>query len=1703
MFNYTVNRASHLVSRSTRYLPDYVLQKRFEMGHHGDRNSDLKELLSITFRSRNIKELERNLKVLEKYFDVNDSRQLLELGNGGSNLINQALHVPFKEHGKGNLFAEKISFKVVELLLNKMQLRLKEDDFQNKILSHKTGSGFMPLQDALATGSMRIVDRILRELKVSGREAILEASLANCTKDGFVVLQHALTSGSERMVEAILRELKVSGREEILKSNLANRNKNGFIVLDEALVSGSEAMVEAILGELKVPGREAILEANLANCTGDGFVVLQSALKSGRESIVEAILRELKVSGREEILEASLANCTNDGFVVLQHALTLGSERMVEAILGELKVPGREAILEANLANCTKDGFTVLQSALKSGREGIFEAILRELKVPGREAILEANLANCTKDGFMVLQHSLTSGSERMVKAILGELKVPGCEAILEANLANCTKNGFMVLQSALNSGRESIVEAILGELKVPGREAILEFNLTYSNNAHFNVLHNVGMTDSIEIFYHVVDAFFTAFGNTALEKLHQLACLKNKYGYFPSSKNKAIQQKLQSFRDWVPERADNSRKSIASKQVVLQRDAISTTNKSKVSSETEPYPISRTFRSRSLRELNDNLKVLEEYIDRNDSNHLLKIGIGGSNLINQALHIPIKEHGKGNVFAEQISFKAVELLLNKMQLRLKEDDFQNKILSHKTGSGFMPLQDALATGSMRIVDRILRELKVSGREAILEASLANCTKDGFMVLDGALKSGSEAMVEAILGELKVSGREEILEANLANCTIDGFMVLDEALKSGSEAMVEAILGELKVSGREAILEANLANCTKDGFMVLQSALKSGREAMVEAILGELKVPGRKAILEANLANCTKNGFMVLQSALKSGRESMVEAILGELKVPGRKAILEANLANCTKNGFMVLQSALKSGRESIVEAILRELKVPGRKAILEANLANCTKDGFTVLHSAALADDIQIFNHIIHAFDSAFGYKAPEVLHQLAWLKTQKGYLPLSRNKAIQQQLQSFRNWVPERADNFRKSVARNQVESQRDPISQTIKSKVSSETESNLTQMRVKDSITLTTINDAQADLGEDWHNDMKKVCYIMLPTTNRPPYRDLKAIAKDLNKNLPWDVKCILMVGLNNQDNSEALVKDVAEFRAWYEKELLTLEVHIDGFNWQLSTGQDSKIKVPFGAIRNRILTSTLKHLNEKYAERDVTKVLMTLDSDTILNSKSVEDLFNGTVALEAGSLGYVYDKSSLRKESKSTGSLVGMANVLDMRLRKRLGDLGYLAECSLFMKGKIVEDLQARIVTLEEGKDLPLFTAGGAESRGLIKYCNKMNYCYGQHFDVKHAPVLNKIPSKDDIDWGAQDGWAKKNEKQKYQAVKSILFNHTYSNANYRFFLNQMRFVMGIPGDSCQELSEIASVFYIPKLIEHSSNKNFAQLCDAIFASLESEKSRLLSAKPKRMSEEQYRKVVGACYDWSHEVATFIRDEMGKLPEMRLAIKYGQGVKVENKATETVRSGHFGTRNMYYGTSKILADEIAMTDEVANRRKRMLPQDSSAKRQRVIEVHKEAVVISPIAQPNQMPAEQQSIQPAAYSEQALNAIHINSPILYSDASKRRQLQEPRDAKRVKRSSSMTGIADPRAENSADEEMMNVAFMEHLKKFGQEGRGLYDNPLNHGLSRSEIRAEERARKQALLEQIKQIRDERESRKLSFINRTIDKRI
>ncbi len=1154
---------------------------------------------------------------------------------------------------------------------------------------------------------------------------------------------------------------------------------------------------------------------------------------------------------------------------------------------------------------------------------------------------------------------------------------------------------------------------------------------------------------------------------------------------------------------------------------------------------------LTKALRSKNQKELQDNSKAIERYIDQNNSSDLLMRMQSNSTLVGQALYTPFVAHKNDKAFAEKISYKVVELLLIKMQQRLNEDDFQNKILNNKTTAGFMLLLQALSTGSMRMVDKILGELNKPGREAILENNLASCTKDGFSVLQQALISGSEVIVATILAELNKLGREAILENNLASCTKDGFSVLQQALISGSEVIVATILGELNKPGREAIMRENLANCTKDGFRVLQQAVISGSTQMVDKILGELNKPEREAILETNLANCTKSGFNVLQEAVKSGSTQMVDKILGELNKPGREAIMRENLANCTRDGFRLLQQAVMSGSTQMVDKILAELNKPGREAIMRENLANCTKDGFrmlqvaaklgstqmvekilhelkklgqeeilkanlmdltrydfTVLHTAGLTNNIEIFNLIVEAFHSTFGDKAPEVLHQLACLKNTLGYLPSSKIKAIEEKLQGFRDWVPERVDNSRKSVVNLDVETQIAAIEQTNKLNVRSKIEPKQSQMRVKDTITLTTVNDAQAVLGERWHNNLDKVCYIMLPTTNRPPYRDLKAIAKDLYNNLPSGVKCILMVGLNNQDNPQALMNDVAEFRAWHQDQLLPLEVHIDGFNWQVATKQDSNIKVPFGAIRNRILTSTLKHMNKKYPSKQVTKLLMTLDSDTIINRQSFKDLFNGTIALEAGSLGYLYDKSSLRSESKLTDSLVYLANVLDMRLRRKLGDLGYLAECSLFMKGAVVDDLQARVDTLEQGKDLPLFTAGGAESRGLIKYCKLMNFRYGAHFDEKNAPVISKIPSQDDIDWIALDGLAEKSEKQKYNAVNNILFNHPYSNANYRFFVNQLRFAMSLKSDSCKELSEIASSFYIPNLIAANNNKNFAQLSEALFAMLNNNKAMLLSKTPCSMTEEQYRKVVCACYDWGHEVATFIRDEMGKLPEIREAIKYGQGTKIEQNPSETVQSNHFGTRNMYYGNSKILADEIL------TRGKRMLPQDSNPKRQRIVETHEDAGTIIPKAV-NESPAARQHSHQPGHSVQAPNAITVNTPLLYSAASKRSSSQAQEAAKRVKRSRSqepqnqkqkvsisMTGIAEACAENSADEDMMNDAFADYFKQSKPVRPAIYDNPFETGPSRRDKRTEQKARVNKILHDLEEKRAKRalqdEQRKL-----------
>lgn len=1212
---------------------------------------------------------------------------------------------------------------------------------------------------------------------------------------------------------------------------------------------------------------------------------------------------------------------------------------------------------------------------------------------------------------------------------------------------------------------------------------------------------------------------------------------------------------------------------------------------------------------SKNERELKDKLRKIETFIDEHHSDVLLDFTDSkGSTYLNYVMYFPFKvQNNKSKKqFAEMVSFKLTNLLLDKMQARLHGDDFAEKILKGQTYTGFMVLQSAVMTGSSMIVERLIEVLKQYPK--LLEANLENRNNKGLTVLDLAVTKGYELNVKHILEALK--HYPKLLEANLHNRDNGGFMLLQSAVASGSAPVVECVLESLEKYPQ--ILKANLTNHNKSGFMVLlgavasrsapifervlevlarypeilkanlecrsddcftvlHSALKSGSEHIVknvlevlsrypqilEASLNNLETKGGYMVLQealkscdpvveqvlealaqyphtlkANLKNRTKAGFMVLQSVLASGSEERIlERVLSALaQYP---EILMANLENVTGDGLMAVPQALSTGSAGVVEQVLEPFRahpnilkknvmsVPSSKNTLLHNalrrspqnpsnlltnvntvlalyrdylskaeqkmlLAQANFAGYNILHNAANTNEIEVFNCVISAFEHAYGEHSSEILHKLALSKTIEGYLPIGKiSKEINMRLSEFKR--PEFALSSNIGlVGVKQAFKVADPLEAKalVNQKKEKQTERNAPA--VNDNITLSTIDAARADIGDNLYNHLKKICYIMLPTTNRAPYRQLKDIVIDLEKNTPHDVKCVLMVGLNNEDNPEALIRDVAEFKDFCETKFSTVEVHIDGFNWHVDTGQKAEIKVPFGAIRNRILTSTLKHIKQNYADSGVEKVLITLDADTRIHKQSFEDLFkDNRVNLDAGSLGYIYDEETLKHKSRETGPLVALANRLDMRIRTKLNDLGYLAECSLFMKGQLVEDLLGQLENVHGGDDLPLFSAGGAESRGLIKYCQEKNYRYGQYFDEAHAPKLSKIPSEEAIDWLALNNWNKKSPVEKYKAVKNVLFNHTYSNANYRFFVNQLRFALNLFNVPPKGLTDIASQFYIPNLIAQNKDKNFAGLIASLSATLLQNRDNLLSARSENMGREEYEKMVAACYAWGAEVIAFIERHIAGLKEIRDAIKFGQGSGQEQGQDQhqptDVQPAQFGARNMFYGASKCLADIIRDERKKSDNKKRQNTNKRDAHEAALSEHaakrHEPQNRLSSSGGPVVQTLKRESSQ----AREGVKRCRAPSPEAQT-ADEMARLDVANFAASIK-----VGIADPLPENSADEEMINNGFGFFFSK--RAGMGVYDN-LVVDKTRSEEREEKRANIQIALNEIEIKRAERAHR-------------
>jgi ankyrin repeat protein len=310
---------------------------------------------------------------------------------------------------------------------------------------------------------------------------------------------------------------------------------------------------------------------------------------------------------------------------------------------------------------------------------------------------------------------------------------------------------------------------------------------------------------------------------------------------------------------------------------------------------------------ARDQRDLDICLQRVSHFIDDYSSFILLERSVNKNSHLDDALHLPF-ERQENNRFAQDVSSKLLDLLVEKMKGRLLQNEFQ-LILSNKTNDGFTLLQHALVSGSEVNVTLVVRLLKKYPDN--LKANLENVTTDKFTPLQQALASGSEVNVALVVRLLEQY--PDILKANLANVTADKFMPLQHALKSGSKVNVALVVRLLEQYSD--ILKANLANVTTDKFMPLQSALASGSEVNVATVVRLLEQ--YPDILKANLANVTKDKFTTLLSALKSGSEvniAIVVSLLDRYREAAKENIKEPN-----RFGYNCLHQAANSGNYEFV----------------------------------------------------------------------------------------------------------------------------------------------------------------------------------------------------------------------------------------------------------------------------------------------------------------------------------------------------------------------------------------------------------------------------------------------------------------------------------------------------------------------------------------------------------------------------------------------------------------------------------------------------------------------------------------------------------------------------------------------------------------------------------------------------------------
>jgi len=144
--------------------------------------------------------------------------------------------------------------------------------------------------------------------------------LSVTTRNRFNILQLAVNTGSLKIVNAIIKRLTMPEQENALRINLGSITKERFTVLHTATNTAKPEIVNAIIELLTIPGQENLLQINLEIFTNEQFTLLQTAVRTGKPEIVNSVTRLLKSHLSQDALKTQLKHANNAKYNILHSA---------------------------------------------------------------------------------------------------------------------------------------------------------------------------------------------------------------------------------------------------------------------------------------------------------------------------------------------------------------------------------------------------------------------------------------------------------------------------------------------------------------------------------------------------------------------------------------------------------------------------------------------------------------------------------------------------------------------------------------------------------------------------------------------------------------------------------------------------------------------------------------------------------------------------------------------------------------------------------------------------------------------------------------------------------------------------------------------------------------------------------------------------------------------------------------------------------------------------------------------------------------------------------------------------------------------------------------------------------------------------------------------------------------------------------------